>query len=367
MSKQLFVIGLGLIGGSLALAIKKNHPDTHVLGYDLNENVTKAAKSLGVINEAAASIEKGATQADLIVIAAPVTQTIEIVGELANLTLKNGAIITDVGSTKKAICEASHVFNQTNVHFVGGHPMAGSHKSGVEAAKSHLFENAYYILTPLEGTDERAVIQLQNWLKGTEARFIQLSPESHDFYAGMVSHFPHIVASGLVHQLKEEGEKEPVLNELAAGGFRDITRIASSSPVMWRDILLSNRGVLLELIEKWQEEMTRVKEYIEQRDADKLFDFFHIAKESRDALPVRKKGAIPSFYDLYVDVPDHPGVISDVTALLAKKQISITNIRILETREDIMGVLRLSFRSEKDQLLAKHVLIDNLYEAYESQ
>ncbi|RNA69153.1 prephenate dehydrogenase [Alteribacter keqinensis] len=366
MGKQLFVIGLGLIGGSLALAVKKDHPDTHVTGYDLNKNVMKAAISLGVINESAPSIEEGARHADLIIVAAPVKETIEILRELSSLPLKEEAIITDVGSTKKAICEASHVFDHVSAHFIGGHPMAGSHKSGVEAAKSHLFENAYYIITPVKETDARAVIQLQNWLKGTKARFIQLTPGNHDFFAGMVSHFPHIVASGLVHQLKEEGEKEPVLNNLAAGGFRDITRIASSSPVMWRDILLSNRDVLLGLIDKWQEEMNKVKGYIEKEDAERLFEFFDVAKQSRDALPVRKKGAIPSFYDLYVDVPDHPGVISDVTAILAKKQISITNIRILETREDIMGVLRLSFRSENDQLLAKEQLTKHMYEAYES-
>ncbi|WP_096434879.1 prephenate dehydrogenase [Alteribacter populi] len=366
MRKEVFVVGLGLIGGSLALALRKEHPDAHLIGYDIHDNVVKAARALGVISEAAATVKEGAEKADLIIIAAPVKQTIQLIHEIASYSLKREAIITDVGSTKQTVVKAAEVFTTQSVHFVGGHPMAGSHKTGVEAAKAHLFENAYYILTPSSQSDQRAVIQLQNWLKGTKAQFVHLSAKEHDFFTGTISHFPHIVSAGLVHQLKKEGKNEPILNELAAGGFRDITRIASSSPIMWRDILLSNREVLITLIDRWEEEMKKIKTFIKEERSDDIFQFFSDAKETRDALPVRKKGAIPSFYDLFVDVPDHPGVISDVTGLLAKEKISITNIRILETREDIMGVLRVSFRSEEDLLLAKNLLTKHLYDAYES-
>ncbi|TMW73588.1 prephenate dehydrogenase [Alteribacter natronophilus] len=366
MGKRVFIAGLGLIGGSLALAVKKEHPQAQITGFDINNRVVKTALSLDVIDRSCSSLEEGAAEADLIIIAAPVGQTVTLIGELAKLPLKKGAIITDVGSTKKSVCEAAKALNGMQVSFIGGHPMAGSHKTGVEASRLRLFENAYYIFTPYEDEEERTMIRLQNWLKGTKARFIRLTPDTHDFFAGTISHFPHIVAAGLVHELREEGKTEPVLNNLAAGGFRDITRIASASPVMWRDILLSNREVLLSLIDKWQMRMSTVRELIEKRDEDGLFRFFETAKQTRDALPVRKKGAIPSFYDLFVDVPDHPGVISDVTGILAKKEISLTNIRILETREDITGVLRLSFRTEQDLLRAKALLNDHLYDAYEA-
>ncbi|HHY21636.1 MAG TPA: prephenate dehydrogenase, partial [Bacilli bacterium] len=353
----------GLIGGSLALAIRKEH-NARIVGFDINEQQVKMALSLKVIDEEATSIEAGAKDADLIVIATPVAKTEQIIEELVSYELKEGAIITDVGSTKKKIFEKSKCLQGKGVTFIGAHPMAGSHKTGVAAAKAHLFENAFYILTPPEDTSMTKVIQLQNWLKGTKAKFIEMTPVQHDMLAGAISHFPHIVAASLVHQIAKIEDKDPLVSRLAAGGFRDITRIASSSPVMWRDILLHNKDSLLDLLDKWQEEMTYIRHLIEKEEEQEIYDYFRTAKAFRDDLPVHKKGAIPSYYDLYVDLPDHPGVISDVTAILAKEGISITNIRILETREDIMGALRLSFRSEKDRENAKVCLEAQLYETY---
>lgn len=363
-TKRVFVIGLGLIGGSIALAIKREHNDTKIVGYDIDEQQVKMALSLKVIDEAATSVELGVEEADLIILSTPVTKAEMLLEEIAAYPLKSNAIITDVGSTKRKIVDKACCLQKKGVTFIGGHPMAGSHKTGVEAARPHLFENAFYILTPMEGTDVNKVIQLQNWLKGTKAKFIELSANQHDKLAAAISHFPHIVAASLVHQVAKIQEEDPLVSRLAAGGFRDITRIASASPVMWRDILLQNKDALLELLEKWQEEMDYVKALIEHAEDDKIKSYFEDAKVFRDGLPVRKKGAIPSFYDLYVDVPDHPGVISDVTGILARESISITNIRIIETREDIMGVLRLSFRSAEDREKGKEKLAEQLYETY---
>ncbi len=364
LKKKVFMIGLGLIGGSIALAIKKEHPNCLIVGYDIKEDQLKMAKSLGVIDEFVTCIEAGSVEADLIILAVPVTKTAEIIDLLATYQLKSSCIITDVGSTKEKIVDIANVFKRKNVTFIGGHPMAGSHKTGVEAARAHLFENAFYILTPTEDTNMTKVIQLQNWLKGTKAKFIELSPKQHDELAGMISHFPHIIAASLVHQVRKDEKEQPLLSSLAAGGFRDITRIASSSPMMWRDILIHNKETLLELLTKWQEEMDRVKHMIEFAEDQSIYEYFEQAKLFRDGLPVKQKGAIPSFYDLYVDVPDHPGVISDVTGILAREGISITNIRILETREDIMGALRLSFRSDQDRDNALACLTEHLYEGY---
>ncbi|MBU8907256.1 prephenate dehydrogenase [Desertibacillus haloalkaliphilus] len=363
MSRTAFIIGLGLIGGSIALALKEEH-DVNIIGYDIDERQLKMAHSLKVIDEHRHSIEAGVIEADLIILATPVTKTEQLLEEMIDYEMKPGAIITDVGSTKQRIFEKASGLARKDVTFIGGHPMAGSHKTGVEAARAHLFENAFYILTPTAQTNITKVIQLQNWLKGTKAKFIEMTPDQHDRLAGAVSHFPHIVAASLVHQLaKIEGE-DPLVSRLAAGGFRDITRVASASPVMWRDILLHNKDQLLGLLDHWQEEMAYVKGLIESEASDKIYRYFDVAKEFRDGLPIHKKGAIPSFYDLYVDVPDHPGVISDVTSILAQAGISITNIRIIETREDIMGVLRLSFRSESDRTKAQECLGNQLYETY---
>ncbi|MBM7840168.1 prephenate dehydrogenase [Alkalihalobacillus xiaoxiensis] len=361
--KDIFIIGLGLIGGSISLAIKKED-SFHVKGFDLSAEQLRMAKSLGVIDEKVKSIEEGAVHADLIVLAVPVAQTIELIQQLNQLDLKKDVIITDVGSTKQEIVQAAAQLNES-ITFIGGHPMAGSHKSGVEAAKAHLFENAFYIFTPTATVDREQLITLKNVLKHTKARFLQMDAKQHDKLVGAVSHFPHIIAASLVHQLEKLQETDPGVTRLAAGGFRDITRIASSSPVMWRDILLHNQEELLHLFDQWQNEMNRARNLVQDGDGEGLLTFFQQARSFREGLPQRNKGAIPAFYDLFVDVPDHPGVISDVTYILAEHEISLTNIRILEAREDIMGVLRLSFRSEMDRDLAKKALKKRLYETYE--
>lgn len=231
--------------------------------------------------------------------------------------------------------------------------MAGSHKSGIAAAKEHLFENAFYLLTPSEHTEEKYVAILKKWLEGTKAKIIELSAADHDHFTGVVSHFPHIIAASLVRQASRHDRSHPLISRLAAGGFRDITRIASSNPEMWKDISLHNRETLLALLNEWKEEMESVIQLIEEENDTLLFDYFKEAKTFRDELPVKAQGAIPAFYDLYVDVPDYPGVVSEITAYLAEERISITNIRIMETREDVYGVLVISFQNERDRARAK--------------
>ncbi|RSK29343.1 prephenate dehydrogenase [Bacillus sp. HMF5848] len=365
MSKKVFVIGLGLIGGSVALAIRREHQDVTIVGYDVNGEQLQLARTLAVIDEIAESIEDGSKESDLIIIATPVQQAVDIIHRIASLPTKSGVIVTDVGSTKKHITESAQVLLKNNICFIGGHPMAGSHKNGVAAARAHLFENAFYIFTPTTNVDNSKIIELKNWLAGTKARFITLSPEEHDRIAGVISHFPHIIAAGLVHQAEKLERDNELVSRLAAGGFRDITRIASSNPTMWRDIFLHNRNALLQLFDGWLDEMRMLRSIVETGDSQKIYEYFLHAKEFRDGLPVKEKGAIPSFYDLFVDVPDKPGAISEITGYLAENKISITNIRILETREDILGVLRLSFQTDSDRKRAKQCIEANSsYETY---
>ena len=364
MKRKAFFIGLGLIGGSIALAVKKAHEDVTIQGYDVNEDQVKMALALQIIDQSASSIKEGAKDADLIVISAPVKQTEKIIDELVDINLKETVIVTDVGSTKHQIVQKASLLHEKGVTFIGGHPMAGSHKSGVSAAKSHLFENAFYVLTPFEETPKESIEELKNWLAGTNATFLEMTADQHDQIAGAISHFPHIIAASLVHQVSDLEKENTIVSRLAAGGFRDITRIASGSPVMWRDILLHNKETLLELLEKWENEMNEVREMIENVDSESIYNYFQEAKKFRDGLPSRKSGAIPAFYDLYVDVPDYPGIISEVTGILAEKEISITNIRIIEAREDILGVLRLSFQNEQDRKRGKECLEEHGYDTY---
>lgn len=356
LETRVLIVGLGLIGGSLALCIKKRHPNTIIVGSDINDEQCRLGKMLGIIDEVATSLEEEAIKADFIFLSTPVEVTQKLLYMLAALELKDSCIISDTGSTKETIVAAASDLKAKGISFIGGHPMAGSHKSGVAAAKDILFENAFYLLTPENHIDSEHLDRLTLILEGTKSKFLVVSPSEHDYLTGVISHFPHVVAASLVHQAEHSSRDYQLITRLAAGGFRDITRIASSSPEMWRDITLQNKHVLLNLLDRWNKEMQKVAEMVASADAEMLYDYFHKAKCFRDELPSKEKGAIPAFYDLFVDVPDYPGVVSEITGYLAKEHISITNIRILETREDINGVLVISFQTDQDRIKAEECI-----------
>jgi len=344
MPEKILLIGLGLIGSSLALCIKDQFPQIKIYGHDLMKQSEKLAKQMGIIDEIAHHFDEVAQTSDLIILAVPVKTCIQQLEHLNTLTLKPEVLVTDVCSTKQLVVASGQT---KKFDFIGGHPMAGSHKSGVMAADKNLFENAFYIFTPTREVNHK-VAQLEQLFKGTRAKFIQLAPEEHDEITGMLSHFPHIVASGLVHQSHDLNNQYPRSRKLAAGGFRDITRIASADPRMWTDILLSNRHIMLDQIKHWQDLMAQIASWLNLEQEQAIFKFFKDAQVFRDQIPIHKKGAIPAFHDLLVDVPDTPGVIAEVTGLLGSQRISIINLRIHETREEISGIFQLSFKTERD-------------------
>lgn len=348
MNANVLVIGLGLIGGSLSLALQRN---THVqiFGYDQNEQSMVMAKKLAVIHDFVSHPKDIAYKMDFIIFATPVNVTMDLMSELPSWNVRKTTIISDTGSTKLLIMEHAEKLIREGYQFIGGHPMAGSHKSGVTAAKAHLFENAFYVLTPHPNILPDSLKKLEQLLNPTKAKLVTLSAEEHDQMTAVVSHFPHLIAASLVRQLEDKNKYSPMTKHLAAGGFRDITRIASSNPIMWRDITLQNREKLIHLLEDWQTEMETVKQLLLQQEPGKIEEFFLSAKEFRDALPVNTSGAVYTEYDLYVDIPDYPGVISEITGYLAKDAISITNLRIIETRTDVFGVLVISFQTPKDR------------------
>lgn len=364
MKQTVFIIGLGLIGGSLALGLKRN-PETFIIGYDADSHTLRTAKRIGIIDEMAVHMKDASELADVIIFATPVNETIRLMQEMHNWQLKKNVIVSDTGSTKKVIMKAALELKEAGITFIGGHPMAGSHKSGVEAARAHLFENAYYMLTPFQDTKEEQIQTLLNLLQVTKAKIVQVDAEEHDHMTAVVSHFPHLVAASLVHQLAGENEAFPFTKQLAAGGFRDLTRIASSNPIMWRDITVQNRQELCNQLQSWTEEMIRLQNLLLHAAPDEIETYFSRAKEVRDNLPITTQGAMFTVFDLYVDVPDYPGVISEITGYLAKDSISITNLRIVETREDIFGILVISFQTMEDRAKAVECIAKNTtFETY---
>lgn len=353
---KIAIYGVGLIGGSLALCFK-NKPDMIVVGHSPHPQSVEKYKQRGVVDEATTDFAAAAVDADYIFLCVPVGKIEDYMQRLSELPLKKGCIITDVGSTKATIMHCAQSLDwAADVHFIGGHPMAGSERSGVEAASSHLFENAFYVLTPARGTPEHAMKRLEQLLAYTKAQVIQVDAAEHDEIVGAISHLPHIIAAALVNQVAKYNDGNDLYERLAAGGFRDITRIASSEPVLWRDILLNNRDVVLKLLVDWNEEIALFMEQLAAEDGDGIERQFRMASQFRSTLPERGKGLITSTYDLYVDVPDHPGIIGQIATELGLHYVNLSNLEIIESREEVPGVLRLSFRNEEEQQKAIKVL-----------
>lgn len=355
MMTKIAIFGVGLIGGSLALCLK-GKPGITVVGHTHRPDFIDKYISRGVVDTATLSIEEAALDADFIFLCVPVGNLEEYLERLSTLPLKKGCIITDVGSTKASISAAAESLHLQDVYFIGGHPMAGSERSGVEAASVLLFENAYYVLTPPADTPKNVYDSLVQLLSYTRAKVIRVEPKLHDEIVGAISHLPHIIAVALVNQICDYNESNSLYRRLAAGGFRDITRIASSDPVIWRDILLNNNDVMLRLLQDWNQGISSFIELLENKDGEGIEVAFEKANTFRRELPETRKGMITPLFDLYLDVPDHPGIIGKVATELGVHQINLSNIRIIESREDVPGVMRLSFRDEIDMEQARTLL-----------
>lgn len=283
---KVLIFGVGLIGGSLALALKKAGVASHIVGIGRNQDSLKTALSLGVIDEAQTDIEQAMHGADIVVIATPVAQTPEILAAIAP-HLKADTIITDAGSTKSDI--AGYVANAGQnltaalmSQFVGGHPIAGAEKSGVSAAKADLFLGKNVVLTPNEQTSKQAVSKVRALWEAAGANVSEMSAETHDQIFAAVSHLPHLLAFALVDDLANRKNSQQLF-DFAASGFRDFTRIAGSSPEMWRDISLANREALLSELEAYQSELKLLQKLLENKDGDGLEALFERASNARNA------------------------------------------------------------------------------------
>lgn len=359
MAKTIYIAGLGLIGASMALGIKRDHPDYEILGYNRSQASRDIALERGMIDLATDDFANFAPLADVIILTLPIKQTIAFIKELADLDLKEGVIISDAGSTKSAIVDAAEKYLVGKpVRFVGAHPMAGSHKTGAASADVNLFENAYYIFTPSSLTTPETLSEMKDLLSGLHARFIEIDAKEHDRVTSQISHFPHILASGLMEQTAVYAQEHEMTRRFAAGGFRDMTRIAESEPGMWTSILLSNRETILERIEDFKERLDGIGQAISKGEEEQIWNFFNQAREQRQAMEIHKRGGVDSSYDLYVDVPDEEDVILRILELL--RGTSLVNIHINEeNREDVHGILQISFKNAQDLERAERLITEN--------
>lgn len=334
--------GFGLIGGSLAKHIKKAYPDAIIYAYDIDKDGLQLAIEEGTLTAACNSPEDiRFGDCDYLYLCTPVNFAKDFLPHIKNY-IKPDCILTDVGSVKNVIHkEIKKAGLESN--FIGAHPMAGSEKSGYRNATDTLFENAYYILTPENGTSKEMLDRYTAFVASLGAIPLVLDYEQHDFVTAGISHIPHIAASALVNLVAANDSSEEYMKQVAAGGFKDITRIASSSPIMWQNICLANQKSILKLLDGYISILQTMRGQIAMQDEQAIIDFFATARTYRNNLSDVKKGAIHNVYAIHCDLTDRVGEISTITSILAEHAINLKNIGILHNREGLEGVLQLEF------------------------
>ena len=281
MNKQISIIGTGLIGGSLAKALRKSGFAKTIVGADQDETALRTAVELGVIDRYSLDPLEAVAGSDIVVLAVPVRQTEAVLKELLP-GLSNDAIITDVGSSKAhVVAAAERALGEDLCRFVPGHPIAGREKSGVAAAETELFRDHRVILTPLDSTRQDAIELVTEMWSSIGAQTSCLSVQQHDLVLAATSHLPHVLAYATVDTLAGTDYVEEIF-EFAAGGFRDFSRIASSDPVMWRDVCLTNKSAILNVLDHFQSRLAEIRGAIEADDSQKLTEIFASSKKIRD-------------------------------------------------------------------------------------
>lgn len=281
MINRLCIIGVGLIGGSLARSLKAAGACKEIVGTSRNLANLEKAQQLHVIDRFETDISVAVEGADIVVIATPIGSMDAIFKSLKGV-LSPGMVLTDVGSTKGSVIEAAtNVFGSCPDYFVPAHPIAGTEKSGVEASFNELFMDRRVILTPLEDTNPDAMAAVQSMWESTGAKVTTMDAGHHDEVLAATSHLPHVLAYSLVDTLSRMDEKTEIFN-YAAGGFRDFTRIASSDPLMWHDICLSNSNAILKVLKKFSDDLSMLEQAVKDKDSKTLLDVFQRAKTARD-------------------------------------------------------------------------------------
>ncbi len=354
MKLNIGFIGLGIIGGSLAKAIREFHPDSYILAYNRSLPPLAAAKKEGVIDEICEEVNHRFRCCDYIFLCAPVSTNIQYM-KLLKEYISPDCILSDVGSVKGMIHQQATELSLTNC-FIGGHPMAGSEKTGYDNSKARLLENAYYILTPAEHVNIQKIANYTELVSSLGAIPLVLTHQEHDYITAGISHLPHIVAAALVNLVRELDTEDEHMKLIAAGGFKDITRIASSSPDMWQQICLENPENISQTLDAYIRMLIQIRYQVDHKEAPQLYDLFSQARDYRDSIEILPEGPLRKSYFLYCDIADEPGGIATIATLLAMEQISIKNIGIIHNREFEEGVLRIDFYEGGDCEKALEIL-----------
>ncbi len=337
-------IGLGLIGGSIARALKQYDNTIKIIAFDIQKDSLLLARQEGIADEITEAVDGTFSQCDYLFLCAPVQKNdnnLSIVKEI----IKPDCLLTDVGSVKASIHEAVQAAGLEE-QFIGGHPMAGSERTGFVNSKAALLENAYYILTPTASVPAPKLEAYRSLVSAMGAIPLILDYRKHDYVTGAISHLPHVIAASLVNLIHDHDSQDGIMKMIAAGGFKDITRIASSSAAMWQQICLTNGENISSLLSDYIKALTDFRSSIDNGDKAALYEAFDSARIYRSSFINASSGPIKRAYRIYVDIADRTGSLSQVISLLAGHELSIKNVGITHNRESEDGVLTLEFYDE---------------------
>lgn len=354
------ILGTGLIGGSIGLALRSVPEVRRIVAYDRDPRSAQRAVERGAADAHASTPAEAAEGTEVVFVATPVGAIPGVVAQAAT-ALASGALVTDVGSTKsRVVREVEAILTSTGASFVGGHPMAGTEEEGIEAAKPSLFEAAWWILTPTEQVEPAAYKRLHSLITAMGAQVLAMRPDQHDELLAVISHLPHLTATALMNLAAERGKDHAGLLALAAGGFRDVTRVAASNPEIWLDICRENSEAIGDALRAFAERLTALGSAIEAGDREELRRGFAGAREARRRLS--DKPVEGTLYQVLVPVPDRPGVLAEITTLVGNLGVNIEDLEISHAPEGGRGALRLTLMGSESAKAVTRALRDHGFE-----
>ncbi|MBL7978637.1 MAG: prephenate dehydrogenase [Bacteroidetes Order II. Incertae sedis bacterium] len=371
MSRSFFsrisIIGTGLIGASFAKALRERYPyPLHITGYD-TPAVVQEAFSLGLIDIPASTLKEAVKDAELVYVAVPIRSILEILSDIAPF-LSPGTLVTDAGSVKSPVMQHAQEVLKPENPFIGGHPMAGAEHSGPKHADAFLFENATYVLCPPDKTStaafETTFSTLISLISATGARILVLDASRHDHIAATVSHVPQLLAVTLMNLAADKNLQDDAFLKLAAGGFRDMTRIASSAFPMWREILHTNATEIQSVLLEMQLRLATLTDVLQNKELGSIQQAFEQAREVRNTIPKNTKGFLHPLSDVYVFAQDVPGFLYHLTKTIYDAGLNIKDMELLKIREGTGGAFRLAFDNAREADQAVSALTIAGYVAY---
>jgi prephenate dehydrogenase len=353
------IIGVGMIGGSIGLALRESGFRGQITGLD-KKDILDEALAFGAIDRAVGDLAEAVPLADLVVMATPVVETLKLLPTVLK-TAQSGRIVTDTGGTKAEVCAlASHTKNARGV-FIGGHPLTGSARSGLANARAELFASAYYVLTPQEKTADYQLESLKWWVRRLGALPLVLDPTQHDRLVANISHLPLLVALALTEGAGDLARTHPVLYRLVLGDFREMTRMSESTYDAWEGLLYTNKEEILKAIASLRKSL---KSYETQLKQDDLTESFRRAHSFRSRMMRHSFGLWDARCELIVTAPDRPGTFARITGLLADHDITIRDLRVIFVRETHGGTVRLVVASPSEAELALKLLKEDGFDAH---